>query len=79
MTPDEYLDHLSALIAAERDDEALDLAARCDAEMRPRLSAEQIDIVSGMMESAELAVSIARALEARSGGQDRPAESAVRS
>ncbi len=79
MTPDEYVDRLGALVAAGRDEEALELAARFDPGMRPHLSPQQIDIVSGMMESAEMAVHVARAVQARQDRHERPKERVVRS
>jgi hypothetical protein len=77
MPPDEYLDRLGALIAAGRDEEALELADRLDLAMRPRLSPEQLDVVSGMTESAELAVRFARAVAERREGQAGPIDRVV--
>ena len=58
MTPDEYIGQLGDLVAAGRDQEALDLAARRESEVSPPLSAEQIDRVGGLLESAITALQL---------------------
>ncbi len=61
MTPREYIERLAELIAAARDEDALELATIVGPDITPRLSADQFLRVSAMLESAEMAVSFTRA------------------
>jgi hypothetical protein len=65
MTPTDYIKQLKQFIGAGRDEDALEFAARFETDVTPPLSAEQFDLVCGMMEGAELAVSIDRAARRR--------------
>jgi hypothetical protein len=58
MTPSEYVELVTHLVAAARDQDALDLAERYSAVMLPRLSVEQFARVSALLESAQLAVDL---------------------
>jgi hypothetical protein len=64
MTPRDYMDRIAELIAAERDEEALQLADTVGRDITPRMSAEEFLRVAAMLESAELAVSVTRASQA---------------
>ncbi len=58
MMPSEYVEQVTQLVAAARDEEALALAERYNAAMLPHLSAEQLATVSALLESAQLAVDL---------------------
>jgi hypothetical protein len=59
MTPAMYVKRIEQLVAAARDREALDLAARVGPSMRDALSAEQFHKLGWILESAVMAVDLA--------------------
>jgi hypothetical protein len=58
MTPQEYVAQIEQLVAAARDREALELAARVGPSMRDALSAEQFHKLGWILESAVMAVDL---------------------
>ena len=73
MTPREYIDQLGTLITAERYDDALELAERNSSDVMPKLSAEDLFHVCGMMEMAQLAVDTTNGLDQLSASGPHPA------
>jgi hypothetical protein len=61
MTPQQYVEHLEALIASGRDQEALDFAEQVGPAPLWQLSADDFERVTAMMEGAQMAVSAAQA------------------
>jgi hypothetical protein len=61
MTPEYYIEQIRALIGAGQDQEALDFSARYSRDLHPGLSDAELDLVSGMLEGAAMAVSLERA------------------
>ena len=57
MTPQEYVARLVELVGAGRDEEALEFSSQHCVAMTPLLTLDEIDLVSGLMESAELVAS----------------------
>ncbi len=58
MTPQEYITQLTKLIEAGQDQEALDFSARFHRDVLPAMSVEELDLVSGALEGAAMAVSM---------------------
>ncbi len=58
MTPEEYIEQLAWFIGEGRDEEAVEFAARFDAEMTPQMTIEQFVEVSGLMHCAETVVEL---------------------
>jgi hypothetical protein len=58
--PAEFLPHLRALIAAGRDLEALEYASLLWPAVAPHLTAAELDVASGLLEGAEMAVDLAQ-------------------
>jgi hypothetical protein len=54
MTPEQYIDRIGELVASRRDREALDLSVRVGPGVHSRLTDEEYDLVSGMLESAAM-------------------------
>lgn len=73
MTPEQYVARIGQLVASRRDQEALDLSIRFGPGVHSRLSDEQYDLVSGMLESAAMALGMQQA--ARRPGQPSPSSS----
>jgi hypothetical protein len=65
MTPEHYVKQVTHLLEAGEDQAALDFAAQMEPTVQPRLSAEQVDLVGGLLEGAILAVQLAQAERAR--------------
>ena len=59
ITPTAYLSTLRTLISSGRDEAALDYAARVWPTIAGQLTAEQLDIASGLLEGAESALALA--------------------
>jgi hypothetical protein len=58
MTPEEFIDEIGRLVASRRDQDALDLAARVGPSVKPALTFDQLDQVSGLLEGAALVPSL---------------------
>lgn len=71
MTPREYLDRVEQLLVAGRDREALDFSARFGPSVRPALSADEMEVLSGMMHKAIMLVKLDEWAEAQSGAEAR--------
>jgi hypothetical protein len=68
MTPEQYIARLLELVRAGQDVRALEFAAQWDSEMLPCLNTDEIALVAGVMESAELAASMSMAADAEPSG-----------
>lgn len=60
MTPKHYVHQIRRHVRARKLQEALDFAQRHGPEMTPRLSIEQLDLVSGMMKTVDLTLTLER-------------------
>ena len=56
MTPEQYVDRIGMLVASRRDRGALDLSIRVGPSVHSRLTDEEYGLVSGMLESASMAL-----------------------
>lgn len=52
MTPEQFVESIERLIAEGKDRDSLDFAKRFGLEVRPTLTAEQLDHVGGMLEGS---------------------------
>ena len=68
MTPQEYVARLVELVSAGRDEEALEFASQYCVEMTPLLTLDEMDLVSGLMHSAEMVASSTATLLAEQAG-----------
>jgi hypothetical protein len=74
ITPTAYLRTLRALISSGRDQAALDYAARVWPTIAGQLTAEQLDIASGLLEGAESALALAEWEAAQRSAGAKPAD-----
>ena len=77
MTPQQFIDQLTDLIVAGRDQEALNLSEQMWPRLAPQLSSQQIDLISGLMEGAETAVSAREAFDRPPSHVDEAADEAL--
>jgi hypothetical protein len=75
MTPTQYIEQLTALVASGQEKAALDLASRFWPTVSPQLSGEELEFVSGLMESAETALGM---LSSEGVGWDDPSSYPVK-
>jgi hypothetical protein len=61
MTPEHYIEQLKELVSSGQDRQAVQLSARLWPQLAPRLSLEELILVSGLMEGAETAVELEQA------------------
>jgi phosphoribosylamine-glycine ligase len=59
MSPRDFLDQLTKLVAAGRDPEAVEFSCRFGPEVLPLLAATDLDIAYGLMKSARLNAELA--------------------
>jgi hypothetical protein len=64
MSPDDFIDQVGRLIETGHDQEALDFAARVGPAVKPALSFDQLDRVSGLLEGAAMATDMSRTVTA---------------
>lgn len=61
MTPEQFLARVAALVAAGKEQEALDAAHATGPEVRPALTADQFARLGGMLEGAAMSVNLTEA------------------
>ena len=78
MTPAQYIRQLTALVVSGDDRAAVALSARWWPTLAPMLSAEELELVSGLMEGAESALELVEAEQTTFGVEPEPSKAATK-